>query len=149
VSLSQALEYVPLFLQYTSAIAAFAGITAAFFAILNYRKIRTPILKSSFTTSQLQARSGVPFEIKIHVENSTNNPIKDLKLIARVSLDTKQVILLENPIKQLETFQNGLTVTLNYLDQLIKVGFIEKNTEERVNKNSDFDLQVSVQFSYK
>lgn len=128
----------------------YAGAVAAFFAILNYLKMNDPALDSYIKTEESQIRDNTPFEIIIRSKNTTNNLFHDLKL--NVHIDTGPEVL--TTIKTFQTTlqlgpQGTLYHRLGYLEELRNLGFIERETEQRVNRDTKDPIVVSVCYSYR
>lgn len=128
----------------------YAGAVAAFFAILNYLKMHDPALKSYIMTDDLQIRDNTPLTIIIASENTTNNSFHDLKLNVHIGTGPKGLTTIRSFETTLQLGPQGAMYNhLGCLEELRNLGLIKRDTEQRVNRDSEDPIVVSVRYSYR
>ena len=137
--------------QMVDAILGYAGAVAAFFAILNYLKMREPALKSYIRTNDEQIRDATPLSIIVASKNTTNNLFNNLKLCVQIGtyLTGFKTIKNYHETKIQLGPQGELYHTLNYLEELRNLGFFDKNSEQRIDKSSKDRIVVHILYKYR
>jgi hypothetical protein len=132
--------------QSLDTIVSYAGAVAAIFAILNYLKMHQPALKS-YIEKEGGITNGIPTSAMVTSINVTNNAFNRIHM--KISVAYGEIKIKEYSGKIALCPQGEIHHRINYLDDLYKLGVLDKTTNQKVNKNSDDYISISVYYTYR